>query len=87
MPDPLASQILNPGNGVASRPIMVGRMTAWNATTWENTITVGSAQFLNSQCVDPVSFATYALPSRCLVAMTDAGPVILGLMRGVGGVV
>lgn len=59
----------------AVAPLMGGWVTAWNATTYENTVNIGGAVILqNLPVVNPAGVGVGVV----LLANTAAGPIILG---------
>ncbi|GEL17699.1 hypothetical protein [Pseudonocardia asaccharolytica] len=59
----------------AVAPLMGAWLTAWNPTTYENTVNIGGAVILqNLPVVNPAGVAVGIV----LLANTAAGPIILG---------
>lgn len=70
----LADLFLTPSAGSPLQPLLGGTMTAWNGGTYANTVVVGSVTYTNLPVINPTLLST----GLVLVAVTAAGPIILG---------
>lgn len=60
------------GRGVGT--LMGGVCTAWDGTTYANTVTVGESTWTNLPVVNPAAMST----GLVLLAFSAAGPIVLG---------
>jgi hypothetical protein len=74
MHDPLARLFLAPPAGGAVQTFMGATCTAWDATTYANTVVVGSVTYTNLPVIAPAQMST----GRVLLVHTPAGPIVIG---------
>mgnify|MGYP006976765412 CR=1 FL=1 len=74
MNDHLARLFLTEDGGRALAPLLGGTMLSWDSGTYENTVRIGSVDYENLPVVNPSALSTGGV----LVALTSAGPIVLG---------